>query len=259
MRRALDDDASAAALVFEGARDGLVIHVRSEAGWARAVELTRAASAAGIAPIGLVSAGAPSPRDLAELVRAGARELGLALHGARREVHDWHVGSDGAFAQTLEGIGAARALGMDVGVTTEVTRSNARVLSELPSLLRASGVTLWALRPAVARREPFTATVPRLGLGVPPMLAALERATRLGLVVRTSGFPACVLGPFARTALPSRARHHGGVCQACAARPSCPGVDGAYLERFGEGELRALDAAVRADPATSLATLFEER
>lgn len=246
-RIVLDDDASPAALTS----GGLVVRCGpSEGAWERTVALARAASG----PVGVWSDRAPSAVEIALAASAGVRELGLALHGARSEVHDWHAG-EGAFDAAFGALTVARAHGIAVAVASAVTRSNARVLIELPSLLKASGVALWALAWPRAEGEAFTAKVPRLGLGVPAALSALERARRIGLDARLVGVPSCVLGPFAPLSLASPARSFGARCEGCAARASCAGVDAAYLTRFGEGELRALVHAVSRAPAPRLADL----
>ncbi len=219
-----------------------------------AVAIVREAAARGMSPIGLV-ADAPPPRaQLAAAREAGASELVVPLHGARAEVHDWHA-EPGSFDATLRAIGAARALGLAIAVTTTLTRSNARVLTEMPTLLRASGVALWLVAIARASGPDFTQTVPRLGLGLPPALAALARARELGLDARVHGAPECALGPLAALALPAESRAYPAACDGCAARARCPGVDAAYLQRFGHGELRALSAAVAPIAAPSLAGL----
>lgn len=212
-----------------------------------------------MSPVGLV-ADAPPPREaLAAAREAGASELVLPLHGARAEVHDWHA-EPGSFDATLRAIGAARALGFATSVTTTLTRSNARVLTEMPSLLKASGVSLWLVTTARASapdptRPGFTPIVPRLGLGLPPALAALARARELGLEARIHGAPECALGPLAALALPAESRAYAPVCDGCAARARCPGVDLAYLERFGHGELRGLGAMVATIAAPPIASL----
>jgi len=245
----LDDHASPAAL--DGVSGGLVLRCgASEGAWDRTVALARAARG----PVGVWSDRAPSASEIAVAASAGVRELGLALHGARSEVHDWHA-SEGAFDTALSAMKVSRSHGIAVAMVSAVTRSNARVLVELPSLLKASGVALWALAWPRAESDAFTAKVPRLGLGVPAALAALERARRVGLDARVIGVPSCVLGPFAPLSLPAPPRSFGGRCEECAARASCAGVDAAYLDRFGEGELRALDRSVARASAPRLAEL----
>jgi hypothetical protein len=206
-----------------------------------------------------VSAWVPDHVSLSRASDAGVRALGLALHGARREVHDWHAREAGSFARVLDAIAAARGVGMRVGVASLVTRSNARVLGELPSLLVACGVELWALVQPRAWGPAFTAYVPRLGLAAPAVLAAAETARRRGLEARLVGFPTCVVGPYAGLVEPGARRGLASPCERCAEEPECVGLDPRYLERFGDRELAPRVEQAPRSPrvgASALGSLF---
>ena len=182
------------------------------------------------------------PSDVAARAQQGATALTVSLYGARPPIHDFHAG-EGDFARALATISAVRAHGLRAVVWTEVTRSNARSLRELPSLLRARGVARWVLAWPRAEGAGFTSTVPRFGLAVPPTLAAVKAARALGIDVRLVGFPRCVLGPYSELAGSGGApRSFGAPCERCGVRVKCAGVDAAYLARFGPGELHAIDA-----------------
>ncbi len=197
----------------------------------------------------------PSVSELETILRGGARDLAFWLHGARREVHDFVSGEAGSFAATLRALSIAQSHGARTAVLSALTRSSARVLSEMPSLLLARSVSLWVVVAPSIDEEPFSAIIPRLGLGVPAALAALDRAKHTRLDARILGLPLCTLGPFARTALASEARSFGRSCEGCRAQPSCAGVDARYLERFGDTELRPLDAPPIFDREPALAAL----
>jgi hypothetical protein len=102
--------------------------------------------------------------------------------------------------------------------------------------------------------------VPRFALALPHALHALEQAREHGMLAALRGAPLCRLGPYSAMTLPSTSRRYGRACQACAARPQCPGVDPAYLETYGEQELRALAEAPapRATAEGSARVLVEE-
>lgn len=167
-------------------------------------------------------------------------DVATPLHGARAEVHDWVAGREGDFREALDTIQRARALGLRVTVWTRLTRSNARVLGELPSLLKARGAREWLIVfPSTEGIDPpFTRVVPRFGMAIPAALAAIEAARRRGLTARIEGAPRCVLGHFADRATPSAPRTYAVTCDDCPSRARCPGVDADYLTRFGAGELR---------------------
>lgn len=251
-------ESSASPDALDGIIGGLVVRCeRSEPSapstdaWERALAIARAAAAREIRPVGVWTERAPSPAEVARAATFEVRELGLALHGARREVHDWHS-HPGAFDEVLAALTAARAHGIAPVVASAVTRSNARVLVELPSLLKSAGVALWALswpRTSAANKAA------RLGLAVPAALAAMERARRLGLPAWVLGAPVCVLGPFAARALPSPPRAYPAHCAGCPMRDACPGTDADYLTRFGGAELKPLDRRAELGDAPALAAL----
>lgn len=209
--------------------------------------LVAGARAAGFRRIGLQTNG----RRLADgactaaLAAAGLTDVHLSLHGADAPLHDYHAGVEGAFDKALLALGAARTQRLDAVVTTVVTRSNFRHLAPLPRLLKGAGVSAWSLafpRAAGAAAAAFDRLMPRLALATPFVLHALDLALKAGLPAFVQGAPACLLGPFATRLLPEPPRAFGAACTGCAARAGCPGVDPAYLRRFGGDELRSRDA-----------------
>lgn len=260
--RALEDDLGSALsalrqrsdeLTFIGGEPTLLEHLPAA---------VRAARLAGFAKIGLQTNGRilASSGLCQELADAGLTDVHFSLHGAQPSVHDYHVGVPGAFRDLLVGLSAARAAHLVIVVNTVLTRSNHRVLGELPPLLRRLRVAGWAVTvPRVAGRSlaAFDRLVPRLALALPFALQALELAKREGLATWIRGAPACLLGPYASHALSERPRAFGPACRVCPARPSCAGVDPAYLARFGGDELRATSAAATSDPS-HLARMFVE-
>ena len=167
----------------------------------------------------------------------------VALAGPDAAAHDFHAGRAGAFAEAIAALAAARAADVAVTVATPLTRSSYRVLAALPVLLRGHHVARWQLRvladadvaPAAVAR-----TIPRLAMALPHALHAAERARRLGLPTTIVDAPRCLLGPFAAHAEATAVRGFAAPCASCAARARCPGVDPAYLDRFGADELAAI-------------------
>ena len=177
---------------------------------------------------------------LAELHRVGLTDVHVSVHAATATAHDYHVGQAGRFDQCANVLQWAATLGLTAVVLTVVTRSNFRVLGELPPWLRAHSVAAWVCQwPHVAGRagHNFDRVVPRLGLAVPYALHALERARRVGLPAAIAGTPVCALGPYAQHRLSSPVRSHPGPCGECDARTDCPGVDASYVARFTDDEL----------------------
>lgn len=184
-----------------------------------------------------------------DLAGAGLHGVDVSLAGPKSAVHDYHVRVDGAFKQTGRGIAAARAAGLGVSVTSVLTRSSYRHLEETVRLLARLGVDaihLAAPRGEGEARAGFDRVVPPLSLAMPHLEAAAAAARSLGVPLLLGGLPLCVLPERLRPALiehhvegAGEGRVFGAACERCALRPACPGLDAAYAERFGEGELAA--------------------
>jgi MoaA/NifB/PqqE/SkfB family radical SAM enzyme len=226
---------------------------------------------AGARALGFVRVGVQTnARELAaagllpRLAAAGLTDVHLSIHGPDAAVHDYHTGAQGSFEQALGAMGAARAAGLAVVVATVLTRSSFRSLAPMPMLLAARGATGWlVVVPAVAgrARAGFDRVVPRLGMALPFALSALDAGEALGMEVHVAGAPRCLLGPFARWALAELPRTFAPVCEGCPARSACPGLEEAYLERFGGDELEAararMDAArPKVAETTAVARMF---
>jgi cyclic pyranopterin phosphate synthase len=112
--------------------------------------------------------------------------LDVSLHGATAAMHDWHTGTEGSFAQTVQGLRCARAERIPAGVTVVMTRSNYRHLAEIVRVAHAAGADAIHFATVAAAGR---ATRPRAALALAPEMAAgqLQRAradaARLGLLV----------------------------------------------------------------------------
>jgi hypothetical protein len=179
----------------------------------------------------------------------GLTDLHLSIHGHLASAHDYHTGIEGSFAGAIELLSSARSRGLDIVVTTVLTRSNARGLADLARVLAARGATAWCIAvPRVRGRaaELFDRVVPRLGVAMPFALHAVQTAESLRLPTFLRGAPLCVLGPFARRAIADTPRAYGDACSTCAARADCPGVEPEYLARFLGDELSPREAVALA-------------
>ena len=85
-------------------------------------------------------------RYAAELAGAGVTCLEVSLQGSSAAMHDYHTSVPGSFGQTIRGIANAVAAGMSVVVTTVVTRSNLRHLSEIARVVHTLGARALRLR-----------------------------------------------------------------------------------------------------------------
>jgi MoaA/NifB/PqqE/SkfB family radical SAM enzyme len=190
---------------------------------------------------------------------AGLTDVHVSVHAATAAAHDYHVGVEGSFVAVKAALAHLRARGITVIATTVLTRSNMRVLAELPAFLAGQGVAAWCIEVALAAGRAatgFDRVIPRLSLAIPFALHALDRARKLGLPSAIAGAPSCLLGPFAaRRSTPPRA--FAEPCERCAARDSCAGIDPLYVARWGDAELRPLAHEVAIDPLPdALARMF---
>lgn len=159
------------------------------------------------------------------------------LHGDR-PVHEFHAGVGTFVADGLRG----------AAVSTALTRSSVRTIAAMGPWLAERGVAGWRV---VVVRGVIDGVTPRLAVALPYALQAIALAGRHGLAGWVFGAPHCLLGPFRGAALGSPPRAYAAVCAGCPARTECPGVDAAYLARFGAEEVspRALRAAGEAPRA----------
>lgn len=188
------------------------------------------------------------PQLLARLAEAGLSDIQLSIHGPSAASHDYHSARPESFAHNIEALRVSLELGITVAVATVVTRSNYRELLRMPTLLKRHGAAAWLLefvRPYGRATSAFAHVIPRFGMALPWALHAVEQARRHSLPTWIRGAPLCGLGPFAKLALDDQDRTHVEVCEGCAARPRCAGVDPSYLEVFDASELRPVAAPER--------------
>ena len=124
-----------------------------------------------------------------------ASHLHLWVHAAQAAAHEFHAGVPGSFAVALARIDQARERGVEVAVSSLLTRSSAPVLADLPAWLQARGVRAWRIAvPCVSGTIRRTAgpsqvasvgaldgLLPRLGAALPHALRALAMAARRGV------------------------------------------------------------------------------
>jgi MoaA/NifB/PqqE/SkfB family radical SAM enzyme len=130
-------------------------------------------------------------RAYARALREASAKLALdvSLHGSTAAMHEWHTSVEQSFSQTVQGIRNARAEGIAVGVTTVVTRSNYRHLTEIVRVARAAGagaIHFTSAQPfgRAARGAPPVVPVPELV--APYRERAIAEAVRLGMRIRTA-------------------------------------------------------------------------
>lgn len=173
-----------------------------------------------------------------------AERLAVAIDGATAPEHRW-VRSEDDTDSLAEALNALRSAPRPATALTRVTRSTFRSLDAIGASVR--GADAWVLIwPTVASDRTLK---PRLAMALP---WALRAASRWGARAFLCGVPLCLVGPHTERVLAERGRAFGQPCAACDARERCPGVDPAYLERFGAEELRPRGASPLGPPVESL-------
>ncbi|MEK6607420.1 MAG: radical SAM protein [Myxococcota bacterium] len=212
-------------------------------------ELVRAARGRGFRAIEIQTNGRMlAYRKLAhELREAGATCALVLLLGPDAAIHDFHTRAPGSFKQTVAGIRNAVAEGIAVEVRTILTKSNYRHLGDLAAVAADLGARRLRLAfPSGVDAKLFRTLVPRLGKLASYVTAAVELGRKLGLPVETEGLPLChAVAPVAAGAElfakgdppPDGWAVKGPPCAACALASRCPGLEAAYAQTYGFGEL----------------------
>jgi radical SAM protein len=83
--------------------------------------------------------------NLQRAMDAGTHRLHLSLDGATAESHDSFRGVRGSFARTIQGMEAARAIGLPLQVGTTVTRHNVDELEAITKIVGDAGAVMWSV------------------------------------------------------------------------------------------------------------------
>ena len=154
-------------------------------------------------------------RYVNELAEAGVTAFEVSLHGPSEAVHDYHTGVAGSFKQTVAGLRRVRAARIPFSITTVVTRSNFRHVSELVRLVHALGARAMQLslaRDLGAARSVGGRVVPAIEMVRPHLRRAMQVAATVELPLTTDGAEGDARGwfagigttePVAATAVPS--------------------------------------------------------
>ena len=206
---------------------------------------------------------------VARLTRAGLTSALVSLLGPTAEIHDAITGRRGSFEKTLRGLANLIEAGVQVATNTVISRVN---LSHLVTMARfitqdfPEVSTLCFSYPQASGGvlNDFAGLTPRFSETAPYLLAALGLASERGYWTWVSDFPLCYLPGyeehsahvFPRLALSGDPDPAAGddaildfegqlrqvkvkapVCQDCSLTKVCIGVDRAYADHYGLGEL----------------------
>lgn len=190
---------------------------------------------------------------VARLAKAGLSSIFLSLHSKDAALHDALLQVPGAHAKALLGACHVADRGVRVAVNHVITTHN---MADLPSFMTQLAARLGPMRVTLSYMAPQgegakrLLWMPRLGEAAAMMARAIDRGKALGIEVRIPGLcgiPACLLPGYENhleelhdSVPPPRlvSRRQVPACQDCPHRERCSGFWNAYLDRFGEQELR---------------------
>ncbi len=199
-----------------------------------------------------------------KILKAGANEFALALHGHIPELHDWLTQSKGAFCQTVSGIKNLIGFRQNVIMNTVICKSNYRHLPEIAKLLIGLGVKQYQFAFVHAlgnAAQNFDSVVPRMSMVAPYVIKGLEIGKQSGIKAMVEAIPFCFLGGYEDcisenimpdtkifdldTIIPdykksriAEGKLKGPRCKKCKYYKICEGPWREYPERFGWEEFQ---------------------
>jgi len=134
-----------------------------------------------------------------DMIKAGANEFGIALHGHNAKLHDYLTSSPGSFNQTTTGIKNLRALGQYILTNTVINKVNYKHLPEIAKLLVKLGVDQFQFAfmhiNNVITKDPelIDKIVPRKSKVMPYVKRGLDIGIKAGVKVMTEAIPYCFM------------------------------------------------------------------
>jgi len=207
--------------------------------------IVAAAAAVGFSTIEVLTSGVPvaDPDRAKQLFAAGVRGYAIPLYSVDPAVHDEITQCPGSHAATVRGVENLLELGASVHVHANLLRQNLDGASELAELVERQ----WHLPLCFIPVRPKAANLPYERLA--PRYDQIATRAQVSCLV---GFPLCVAERVQQPPIPS-----GDIisdvlklyvldqpfvkprkCAPCRWRQRCSGTFQAYLDRYGDGELR---------------------
>jgi len=135
------------------------------------------------------------------LKRAGLGSAQVSVEGPDAEIHDFVAGRDGAFSETIAGIGALQKAGIPPQTNTPISRGNLQLIHRMPAFLASLGIHRFAMNlfiPTIPGKEADRLFVPYEEIG-PWVDAVAKEAKKLGMTFYWySPTPFCTYNPIAR-------------------------------------------------------------
>ncbi len=195
------------------------------------------------------------PQLCRTIAQAGVDNAFVSLHGSRAEVCDAITNAPGTWEKTVAGLDQLHVNGVRTRINFVMCRGNAEDFPSLVELVATRwpgfDLTFSFVAPSTDLVPRTQALIPRYSEVLGPLLAGLERARVLGLVV--TGFesmcsiPLCLkpdgLGDYEQLSEVEAGIDRGEFdkpdpCTSCSQRERCWGVRSGYASLYGTDELR---------------------
>jgi len=134
-----------------------------------------------------------------ELIKKGANEFALALHGHNAKLHDYLTTASGSFEQTTTGIKNLKFLGQRVLMNTVVTKPNYKHLPKIAELLVNLGVDQFQfafvhINPIILNdKKLIDEIIPQKSKVMPYVKKGLQIGIDAGVKVMTEAIPYCFM------------------------------------------------------------------
>jgi len=133
------------------------------------------------------------------MIKSGANEFGLALHGPTAEVHDGLTGAEGSFDQTTAGMKNLTSMAQWVSVNCVITKPGYKHFPELADLLIKLGVNQYQFAfihiNEIIKNDPelIEEVVPKKSEVMPCIKKGLQKGIDAGVHVMTEAIPFCFM------------------------------------------------------------------
>jgi MoaA/NifB/PqqE/SkfB family radical SAM enzyme len=201
-----------------------------------------------------------------EVIKRGATEFSIALHGHLPSLHDWLTSVKGSFYQTVKGICNLKSLNQRVITNTVITKSNFRHLPQIAKLLIDLGVDQYqfAFPHALGRaKENFHSIIPRKKMVISYVKEGLQVGRIYKIMGYTEAIPYCFMQGYwehisERIIPPTKivdldkeienyeevrvkeGKKKGRICRDCKLYSLCEGPWKEYPENFGWEEFKPI-------------------
>ena len=134
-----------------------------------------------------------------DLIKKGANEFALALHGHNAKLHDGLTTVPGSFEQTTSGIKNLKSLGQPILMNTVITKPNYKFLPQIARLLVDLGVNQFQFafmhinHIILENRKLIDEIVPRKSDVMPYVKKGLQIGINAGINVMTEAIPYCFM------------------------------------------------------------------